>query len=225
MDGWVETLVGRIICPLVDSFESDLAWYWFSRYSWIVGVSGEDITHCEFSVIPAVAKRALPGHRWPLIRSLRFRFEITDLRRAAFESKLRQLLKKHGAFISDVREYDCVDDLGSDRFLGGRRHSRQQRIRRSKLIVEYLNILSRLFIAELGGPDARGRFSLARNKSRQNPNHSTFESVHHMLCNMLQPPLQAYFFQHPRTKRIFIGSAWSWPDEKMALMAKLPIRF
>lgn len=55
LDGWAETLIGRVFKPLTNEFRDALQWFWFSRY-----VSPADETaDCDIAAIPDEYKRPL----------------------------------------------------------------------------------------------------------------------------------------------------------------------
>jgi hypothetical protein len=225
MQNWAETLIGRVLGPLIVKYRKDLSWFWFARYVWFVGHSPEDKAHCNFEQIPRAAKRPPRGYTKPVIRSIRFRFQISRDAQKPFELSLRQQLKKHKAYISDIREYDLLGDLGGDRFVGDARRNDKLRKQRCKLIVDYLYAVSKLFVDALVGPDNNGRFAVEANSSPQNPQGSTFESLHHLFCNLTQPPLMIYICKDAKTEKGLICTAWSMPLRKTTLIKKLPVNF
>ena len=57
-------------------------------------------------------------------------------------------------------------------------------------MAAFLTATSRLFIDALQGPDDQGYFRLEHNtEQNNNPHGSTFESIHHLFCNITDPPL------------------------------------
>lgn len=178
---WVETLVGNIITPLVEPNPA-LQWFWFSRYA---GTRIQDSGDCDMNAIPEVF--AVGPSR--IYRSLRFRYSVADGERDAFESQCRGLIDSAECCISDFRDYDLIGDLACARFLGGT-NTPLRREARAELLAQFLCATCRLFMHTLEGPDANKRYRTELNSERgNNPHGSTFESVHHLFCNIVEPPL------------------------------------
>ncbi len=173
---WAETGLGTIVAPLVRA-QPRLAWFWFSRYVSDRGDSGD----CEIGQIPE--SFAMDG----LYRSLRLRYAVSAQRRDEFERRALDLVEITGANVSDFRDYPWVDDLGGDRFIGADR-SRVRRESRANLVARYLDALSRVTLDCLTGPNEEGRFAFEPNDNDQNPHGSSFESMHHLFCNMTDVP-------------------------------------
>lgn len=55
--------------------------------------------------------------------------------------------------------------------------------RRAKRVFDYLNSVCVLYVESLVGPDANGRFRQESSQDENNPHHSIFETLHHLLCN------------------------------------------
>ena len=177
-DNWAETLIGRIIRPLVQEFPV-LEWFWFSRYAEDAQGSGGG---CNLAAIPPTfAKNGI-------YRSVRFRYSIPDQTVVVFEQRCLELIGAAGCRISDFPNYDHLDDLASQRFVGGD-YTPERREQRAIRMAEFLCATSRFIIDALEGPDADGRFAYEINNDvTQNPNRNTFESVHHLFCNMTNVP-------------------------------------
>lgn len=175
---WAETLLGRVIAPLTHEHPS-LLWFWFSRY---VQERDEDVGDCDISQIPASFE--FPGS---LLCSVRFRYALPEEDRLSFEARAQELIDASGARVSDFREYDWVGDLGGDRFVGEDRSDVRRQIR-AELVVAFCTAVSRLTLDCLRGPGRKGRYRLEENDSPQNPYGSSFESLHHLFCNMTDVP-------------------------------------
>ena len=150
---------------------------------------GEDRGDCDFNVIPAEYKQPFPMANQPGHRSLRFRFEIADGDQAAFEARLQQLLNQHGYAISDIRDYDQVGDTGNHRHLGVKNRQAGRDVQRARLVTHLYWSISQLVIDALVGPDPVDRYRIENNDSQENPNGSTFESLHHLFFNITQVPV------------------------------------
>ena len=108
---WAETLIGKVFRPLTNEFADALNWFWFSRY----GAQADDSGDCDISLIPDEYKRPLDLTAIPFHRSMRFRFNVADDRRPAFEQRAAELIGDGGYRISDFRDYDFVGDTGTTR--------------------------------------------------------------------------------------------------------------
>jgi len=206
---WAETLIGRVVRPLVSEFQESLRWFWFSRYVCIVGMQGEDRGDCDFNMLPDNYKQAFPGAKGPGHRSMRFRFEIADAAQADFEAHLQESVLKQGYAISDIRDFNEVGDLGGSRFLGVENQQPGHDIQRAKLVTHLLHAISELWIDALIGPDSSGRFHIEHNDNAQNPNNSTFESLHHLFCNITKVPVSILISTGDCPK--LLGTFWGPP--------------
>jgi hypothetical protein len=123
-----------------------------------------------------------------LLRSLKFRFALPDTEVQAFEQEGSRRITDEGCVISDWRDYGLAIDLGGDRFVGEVRDA-SRRGERAKLVLSFLDAVSKLVLHSLIGPDAQGRFRLESNDDyQQNPLGSSFESMHHLFCNITGVP-------------------------------------
>jgi hypothetical protein len=207
-DNWAETLIGNIIIPVVVN-TNDLEWYWFSRY---VGPRGMDDGDCDINSIP-INFTDNNGY----FRSVRFRYSISDSKANNYENNLSNLIQQNGCRISDFRNYSFVQDLGSDRHLGGVRNV-QRRTGRAQIVAELYNAISKLVIDALDGPDANGRFSIELNNSA--PANSSFTTPHHLFCNITNVPLRILI------SVAGVGTEWNPPANPNNFpIQTVPIRF
>jgi hypothetical protein len=204
-DQWAETVIGRIILPIICNADY-LIWYWFSRYDCPKEVDSGD---CDINQIPMEFMNLDSQH----YRSVRFRYSLEESLVGNFERYCLKLIQDSGCAISDFRDYDFIGDLGSDRHLGGERSSNRRR-GRAELVVSLYHATSRLVLDALIGPDEQGRYSLEYNDSNQNPLHSTFESLHHVFCNITDVPLRVLV--SPQS----IGTDWNPPHALQAYRVK-----
>lgn len=101
---------------------------------------------------------------------------------------MQRLITEEGYTISDIRDYDEVADTGSNRHLGVEHRVLGRKISRARLVTELYHSISKLVIDALV-PDANGRYRLETNDdTRQNPHRSTFETLHHVFCNITEVP-------------------------------------
>ena len=200
---WAETLLGRVIRPLVH--QHPIEWYWFSRYD--QSLEGDWGDCDKRKVLEARHRLEWNGH----FRSLRLRFRLSDADVQAFEQDGAQSIEDEGCVISDWRDFDPVAHLGGDRFVGEDRDARRRR-ERAKLVVSFLDAVSKLVLHSLIGPDAEGRFRIESNDDRQqNPLGSSFESIHHLFCNITGVPLRVLVFSDG--SQTFVGTDWYSPQQ------------
>jgi hypothetical protein len=178
---WAETLIGRIIAPLVRNFNDALVWYWFTRY---VTAKEEASGDCELSKIPEHFMD--PGTK--SYKSVRFRFAITDEKLSELEGECRRLVDGAGCAISDVRVYAIVDDLGGDRHLEEPR-TPERRQKRAQLVVENYFSIAKLILDALTGPDSAGRYCLPHQPETDPQVETPFRVFHHIFCNATDVPL------------------------------------
>lgn len=192
-DTWAETLLGRVIRPLVAN-QTALEWFWFSRYA-----EGRKDSNADSDI-----GRIPTDFEWPdqLYRSVRFRFQVADDKLEGFERNGHGTIQEEECAISDWRPYDLVSDLGGDRFVGEDRDE-PRRVERAQLVVAFLQAVSRLVLHSLIGP-VDGRFGAEENGDFLNPLGSSFESMHHMFCNITCLPLRAFLFSDG--SRLAIGT-------------------
>lgn len=124
-----------------------------------------------------------------MFRSLRFRYSVADQYCDDFETRARELISDQKCVISDFPPYNHIDDLGGDRFIGEER-SDERRSERARLMEQYLFGVCKLFIHCLIGPDENRRYRLEECIHKENPNHSVFESIHHLFCSITDVPLR-----------------------------------
>ncbi len=197
---WAETLLGRVIRPLLQKHPTT-AWLWFSRYFAPPSIDSGD---CNITVVPK--EYQIDGS----FRSLRFRYELPDADTLAFEEDGSLRIRDERCVISDWRDYDLVGDLGSNRFVGGMRDN-HRRLERAKLVVSFLKAVSMLVLDSLVGPDSAGQFHVESNDNSQNPLGSSYESMHHLFCNMTALPLRVLVFSDG--SQTSVGTDWSGPQQ------------
>lgn len=203
-EGWAETVAGRVIKPITEVYCQSLAWFWFSRYADL----GPDSGDCDFEAIPESHKQPLGQDPRPYHRSLRFRFDIAGGQQPAFEQRLGELVAQAGYAVSDIRDYPAwLEDSGGHRFLGNENRQPGRAEQRSRLVLSFYQITSKLVLDALVGPDNDGRYRLEANDHSENRLGSTFESLHHLFFNITQPPLRV----HLHVGGIAVGTNWMSP--------------
>jgi hypothetical protein len=206
---WSETLIGRVVRPLVAEFQESLNWFWFSRYVCLIDMQGEDRGDCDFNLISDNFKQAFSGVNHPGHRSMRFRFEIEDVHQTAFEALLQELVTEQGYAISDIRDYNQIADVGGNRFLGVENRQLERSLQRATLVTHLLQTISQLWIDALIGPDQDNHYHIEYNDDQQNPNGSSFESLHHLFCNITQVPISILLSTGDQTQ--LLGTFWGQP--------------
>lgn len=202
LNDWAETLLGQVVRPVLEEYASCVRWFWFSRYVSPINDSAD----CDIKLIPTEFKQPIEGTTQPCHRSIRFRYDVTEADQERFEDGLRNLINHFGYAISDVREYDQVADTGSSRFLGVENRQSGRDAIRAQLVTQLYEDISRLVLDGLVGPDARGRYRIETNDHTENPNGSTFESIHHMFFNITMVPLSV-LFSDEQSPQLF-GTYW-----------------
>ena len=199
-DNWAETVFGRIIKPVVENNDA-LKLYWFSRYNCPASMDAGD---CDITQIPPEFMNPQNQH----YRSIRFRYSIDNNHLENFEQQCRNLIQENNCCISDFRDYDIVGDLGSNRHLGGDR-TQDRRTQRAELIGNLYWSICRLVLDNLIAPDAQGRYSFEHNDSNEIVFKSSFETPHHLFCNITEVPLRVLVSQ------IAIGTDVAPPQNPM----------
>jgi hypothetical protein len=202
-EDWAETLLGRVIRPLLSDFETQLSWFWFSRYN-----SGlEDSEDCNIEVIPNTFKQVLPAWPDPRHRSLRLRYAIGAPHLTRFEQLALQQIQRYGYQVSDFRPYDFIADTGSHRFLGNENRLPGRSQQRARLITQFYMASAHLVMDALVGPDKNGHYCLETNDDLvQNPAGSSFQSLHHVFCNITNAPTDVCVFQKTGLNVIGFGT-------------------
>lgn len=174
---WAETLMGRVVKPLVES-HPEVKWFWMTRYASekpeFADSDGANVPDGFFTDNPC--------------RSLRFRFEIPDEKVAEFEAEGSQLIQTEQCWIADWREYG-IRELCSNRFIGEDR-SDFRRDERLTIVKDYVGAISRLAIHALISA-GEGRFRFEQNDDPLNAHGSAFFSLHHLFCNTTEVLLTA----------------------------------
>lgn len=216
---WAETIIGHIIKPLVTS-GIHLNWFWFSRY---VSPRSGDVGDCDINQIPEIYG-IYPGNQNPqysdLYRSIRFRYSVPNNFQDEFESQAMRFIEHAGCAVSDFRDYDFLGDLGGPRFIENN-VSQVRKEERANLVVDYLHSISKLIVDCIEVLHTTEGFALEKSTSMENPNGSIFESLHHLLCNMTNVPLNVL------VSETAIGTYWSPPPNNSGGgdVSAVPVRY
>ncbi|HVP20264.1 MAG TPA: hypothetical protein VMS73_00230, partial [Anaerolineaceae bacterium] len=101
-------------------------------------------------------------------------------------------------------------DLGGNRFLGGENRPIDKQTQRAQFVTCFLQSVSALVIDSLVGPDPENRYQIEyNNELQQNPNGSTFESLHHLFCNISQAPVSILISTGDQAN--LLGTFWGPP--------------
>ena len=204
-ENWYETLLGKIISPLTSGTPT-LDWWWCLKYDEPVGQSDGD---CDITAIPNTF-RLQDGN----YRSVRLRFAIPVADQADFENRGNALITGAACAVSDWRPYDLVKDLGGDRFVGEDRDT-ARRQERAESITLLLHHLSAVVLHSLIR-DGNG-FRFERNDNVENPNGSSFESLHHLFCNITSVPTFV---------SLLLGAQTEWmPSPVLGAIGKLRVTY
>ena len=173
---WVETVVGRVIKPVVERHKPE--WMWFSRY-------GEDkersSVDCDISKIPThFGKNGF-------YRSVRFRACIDRGSQKEFEQETLDRIREAEFAASGFIDYPYVDDLAHPRFLGEPR-TPERKMCRAELMGRYLDAAARLYFDALKAPGAGNSYELEPNENFG----SSFEGMRHLFCNMTNAPTPVF---------------------------------
>ena len=178
---WAETVIGRIIKPVVANFLDALKWYWFTRY---VQPPEGDTGDCNFDQIPQDFIHPQSG----LHKSIRFRYAVNDDTCEAFEEQCRELIENVGCAISDFRTYPILEDLGGERHLEEPRTPERVENRANLVVANYHSIAA-LILDALIGPDEEGHFLLPHHHIADPQQETPFRVLHHIFCNASDVPL------------------------------------
>ena len=198
-DQWAVTAIARTIAPIVNQYEHDLHWFWFSRYMCPKELDGGD---CNIDLIPS--EYIEPKTKFYI--SVRFRYSVNSEICASMEASLQELVKKSGCAISDFRDYDMLQDLGGTRHLEEPRTAERQQ-QRADLVAANYHSIARLILHAIHGPDADGRYMLPHNMKIGQRDKTPFRVLHHIFCNMTDVPL----FITEKSRR------WPWSRELTTL--------
>jgi hypothetical protein len=121
-------------------------------------------------------------------KQAKVRYEVDDY--DTLRPHVASLVTQLAIRIINDGEFDIVGDLSGIRFLGDNQRQTDYRAR-GDLIFDFLDASSRLFVDCLSHADADGRWTLETNKERaNNPEGSSFQTFHHLFCNLTNVPLR-----------------------------------
>ncbi|MEO7931538.1 MAG: hypothetical protein ABIT76_00120 [Chthoniobacterales bacterium] len=129
-------------------------------------------------------------------KSALFRFYTRDVK--AIEKKAKELAKSmHVTGGAADLAYDAGEISGHPRFLGTNQRQADGKARK-ELIWDFLHASAVLYVDCLSHQDGQGRWNSEINMDQGNcSTGQTFESFHHMFCNITGFDPQIYYFQDP----------------------------
>ena len=189
MDGWYETLIGRVILPISDKCE----WFWFSHYL------NDDIEKFLSDYLPSQCSdiiRDIPKkYCGDIYRSIRFRFSANN--QEDIISELGKISRDNGYWLDGFRTWDHIADLGDKRFL-----ARQDRKKnRADLILSLYHYSAKLMLDNLVEID--GRFSMEYNNFYDDlPEEckTCFLPIQHVFCNITNLSSEVIVFRNDKSK-------------------------
>jgi hypothetical protein len=175
---WAETVVGRVIAPVVQEFSP--GWIWFSRYE-----EGPEASSLDSDISKIPMWIGPDGY----YRSVRFRVSMAVAIQREFEQNTMERINDSGFAASGFLDYLSIDDLGSGRFIA-EPGTLERRRKRADLMAGFLNASANLFIDALIGPDKDGLYHVERNSHALCG--SFFSDVRHLFCNMTNAPTPVF---------------------------------
>lgn len=155
-----------------------LDWCWATKY--VVPWSGDPVG----DKVPAAHAMKVQGQDYG--RFVKLRYRSSDA--GPFEDELRCLETTHGWHVH-TRDYDLVDDLGSDRYVPteqlsglGLQQQHQRRTRRAEGLASFLHLGLLLALDTLVQDGNEWRFEV--NDHKENPTKTSFQSMLHLMCNL-----------------------------------------
>ncbi len=124
-------------------------------------------------------------------RQIRFRYELNSF--AQLQPQFDALVTQLGLTVNNSAVFDVVGDLSGQRFLGTNQRQTNYRAR-GEMIFDYLHATARLYIDTLSHCDANGYWHREDNQDRgNNDKGDSFETYHHLLCNMTGVPTEVVY--------------------------------
>lgn len=149
-------------------------------------------------------------------KHVRFRFYTNNYDKLI--PTLHKLSKQFGLIdLNDENDYDPIQDLGSDRFLGNNK-KHKDRFKRTNLVYDFLHATSKLFIDALSHSDEYGYFYREINNDKgNNPSGDSLESIHHLFCNITEVPLIALLIEKEQAQEVVspLYKPYIYPDWKI----------
>jgi hypothetical protein len=130
---------------------------------------------------------------------VKFRFAVQEF--STVENHYNYLVATFAHGSDGCGDYDYVNDLGGQRFLG-QDASNSDRTYRAGLVYEFLTASARLLLASLVH-DHDGAWRHERETQSKLNRETSLESAHHMFCNMTGTPTWAAVLLYPHDKNAY----------------------
>ncbi|MBZ0291119.1 MAG: hypothetical protein K8L99_01005 [Anaerolineae bacterium] len=174
---WGNEIIGKVIKPIVEEYA--MRWLWITRYNQPVAETP------HLGTIPPDYQYHHPDvPDTPLNAFILFRLSIED---KSVQQRATELARAAGYFVVDWRDYDVVQDLGSNRFIR-EDASDTERVERAYQIAMFMDTVAKLLVHSLREENGEWRVEPNSDKAL-NPDGSFFQSVHHLFCNTTEVPL------------------------------------
>jgi hypothetical protein len=137
-------------------------------------------------------------------RQIRFRYELASF--AQLQPQFDNLVAQSGLTVLNSADFDVVGDLSGMRFLGTNQRQKDYRAR-AEMIFDFLHATARLYIDTLSHCDANGYWQREDNKDLgNNDKGDSFETYHHLLCNMTSVPTEGVYAEVKETGKTGVFS-------------------
>jgi len=192
---WVEQILGSIVRPLYERFNSQIRWMWVTRYSGPYDSNNPPQGY------------TLPDNYLVVGRDYRFiafRLSVEDSVKLEIHRLGLDLAQEAGCYAPEWVHYDTIGDLGSNRFIFPEADETSH-AERAHLILNFMDSIITLMLNALTKTES-GSWILEPNISDQNPNQSLFESIHHLFCNATGVPTEIFLSR--QSDNIQIATHW-----------------
>jgi len=198
---WYENILGRVIKPITEKWNK-LDWFWFSRYEHSLDINAD-----ENCVVNKIGGKFL-GVNYRTT-SIRFRFSVDESIHLQFESDLETLIKSHGYFITDFRDWD-KSETGSGRHIGGQLTAERQE-KRAERVTRFYHQTALLTLDALEFDANKQLYRFEKTTDAGMPYHnSCFTTPHHLFCNITKIPLYANVKVWHRDKHFSLKTETNW---------------
>jgi hypothetical protein len=211
-ENWVEQILGSIIRPIHDEFETHIHWMWVNRYT------------ASVEILDSQIKTLIPDHflRDNWYRYVLFRLSIENPIQDTLHKRVMEHVQSTRCFASPWEDYDIVSHLGSNRYIETNAPEKH-RVKRAQLIASFMDATLKLMLDTLVFREGQWRFEHNAD-SQQNPYGSIFESVHHLFCNATEVPVDVLVStdRQNQENRLIVTTRWMYPDYTSHNLDQLP---
>jgi len=185
-NNWVEQILGDIVKPLYEKYESHLDWLWITRYSGTY----PDRFVWDYSVPPEYLGgiQTSEGQPSQWFRFVAFRASVLNEVSAEFQTHSEQLFSEAKFFLNPGgwAKFPVVEGLGNERFVHKSRPEEAKQ-HRARLIAKFVHYTVLLALSALE-QDADGSWHFEPNDDENNPQGTFFQSVRHLFSNSIDLP-------------------------------------